>query len=107
MDCVIEQKYHRNIMGAKGINVQEITQEHKVSIKFPEKSSVNGQEPVVNGGVEGEEEPKADPRNVIIITGRVENVEAAKQALLVSGCMLRLYINSTLKVSKKWSLRES
>lgn len=94
MECIIEQKYHRNIMGAKGSNVQGITQEHNVGIKFPERSpSQNappGEQTVENGSGEGGEEEESDkevtsdPRNIIIITGRTENVEAAKQALLVS-----------------------
>lgn len=100
IECVIEQKYHRNIMGAKGGNVQAITQEHNVSIKFPERSSrqnpsssaaSQGDKPVENGGGgEGEEEQedKVNPRDVIIITGRSENAEAAKQALMASFSLL-------------------
>lgn len=91
VECIIEQKHHRNLMGPKGSNVQGITQEHNVSIKFPERVAKNnsssppddGSPPTaVNGGEDYQE--KASQRDVIVITGRVENVEAAKQALLVS-----------------------
>ena len=90
VECIIDQVYHRNIMGAKGSNVQAITQEHNVGIKFPERSPPQGAHPgeqtIMNGSGEGEEtikEISPDPRNIIVITGRMENVEAAKQALLV------------------------
>lgn len=37
IDCVIPQKYHRQVMGAKGSNVQEVTKQYNVTIKFPER----------------------------------------------------------------------
>ena len=87
IECVIEQKHHRSILGLKGSNVQAITQEHNVSIKFPDRGGAKGgpagEETVVNGGEEGEKE-RAGSRDVINVTGRIENAEAAKQALLVS-----------------------
>lgn len=60
--------------------------EHNVSIKFPER------EPRTQPSEEGEESTTQAPpspttdtsRNVILITGRKENCEAAKQALFVS-----------------------
>ena len=42
MDCVIEQKHHRTVMGARGSKVQEITKQFDVNIKFPEKADPNG-----------------------------------------------------------------
>ena len=122
IECIIEPKHHRSIMGPKGSNVQAITQDHDVSIKFPDRekpgtSSANvssstvpnggaaagagegastgsndGDAPAVNGdddGGPGSEEPSAapavvDPRSIILITGRQENADAAKQALMVS-----------------------
>ena len=89
-ECVIEQKYHRNIMGPKGTNVQGITQEFNVGIKFPDRNNAPRQAVVENGSAEEEESDQGvvgldpDPRNVIVITGRAENVAGAKQALLVS-----------------------
>ena len=80
IECVIEQKQHRSIMGPKGTNVQGITQEHNVSIKFPDRDPPP--KPTENG--EAPESPKQmEPRNIIRIMGRQENAEAAKQALLV------------------------
>ena len=35
--CVIPHKHHRDVMGAKGSNVQGVTQEHNVTIRFPER----------------------------------------------------------------------
>ena len=54
--------------------------EHNVSIKFPDRDTTQKQ--AMNG--DSVAEPKSpSPRNVILITGRQENAEAAKQALLV------------------------
>ena len=41
VECVIPQKYHRTVMGAKGHQVQEITREHEVNIKFPDRPTEN------------------------------------------------------------------
>jgi transcription antitermination factor NusA-like protein len=38
VECVIEQKHHRTVMGAKGFKVQEITKEFEVGIKFPDRA---------------------------------------------------------------------
>eukprot|EP00731_Ephydatia_muelleri_P015246 Em0008g966a len=93
IECVIHHKHHRSVLGAKGCNVQAVTQDHNVAIKFPEREGQKGEaaqkgegaqtsEPaVVTNGVEGEV-ATPDPRDVIFITGRKENAEAAKQALL-------------------------
>lgn len=79
IECVIEQRQHRSIMGPKGSNVQGITQEHNVSIKFPDRDPPP--KPATNG--DAPESPKEpEPRNIIRITGRLENAQAAKQALL-------------------------
>lgn len=43
MECVILQKYHRSIMGPKGAHVQQITRDHNVQIKFPEREDVQGE----------------------------------------------------------------
>lgn len=95
-------------MGAKGANVQAITQDHDVSIKFPDREKHSSQSTIPNGkggapptdtaeapppadgdaptvnGDGGKGEAKINPRHLILITGRQENAEAAKQALLVS-----------------------
>ncbi len=128
---MIEPKHHRSILGPKGCNVQAITQDHDVSIKFPDREkpganssvgsgtvpnggaaagegtgSSDGDAPVVNGNDDGpgNEEPTAttapavvDPRSIILITGRQENADAAKQALMVSALLgiLRIEIHRT------------
>ena len=42
MECFIDEKYHRTVIGLKGRNVQQITSEYNVQIKFPDRSSQNG-----------------------------------------------------------------
>lgn len=37
IEVEIPQKYHGTIMGAKGFRIQEITREHNVNIKLPER----------------------------------------------------------------------
>lgn len=99
IECVISQTDHRTIMGAGGTNVREITKQYDVGIKFPDKPVQpvqNGgppEEHLVNGdghvnGDEGHSEPLSEPHSgprkcdIIIITGKQENCENAKQALL-------------------------
>lgn len=93
IDCVIPQKYHRNIMGAKGVNVQKVTSQHRVQIKFPDRDPGTRGQGMVNGSsspveVNGDDagSPPASPRkcDTITITGSKDNAEAAKEALLVS-----------------------
>ncbi|GAB6018560.1 hypothetical protein CHUAL_000255 [Chamberlinius hualienensis] len=102
IECVIPQKYHRTVMGAKGSKVQAITQEFDVQIKFPDReireendeSQLNGEvNAPVNGdsfnipsneNEYGESDRQSLPKktDVIKITGRIENCERAKEALL-------------------------
>jgi len=42
MECFIDEKYHRTVIGLKGKNVQYITSEYNVQIKFPDRSNQNG-----------------------------------------------------------------
>ncbi|XP_077998393.1 vigilin-like [Glandiceps talaboti] len=77
IECVIAQVYHRTVMGAKGAKVQGITADCEVGIKFPDripKIESNGDvdaTPVVNGNCD-----------VILITGKQDNCDRAKEALL-------------------------
>ncbi|EFX88840.1 hypothetical protein DAPPUDRAFT_234231 [Daphnia pulex] len=85
IDCTIPQKFHRTIMGSKGMRVQQITTEFDVKIKFPEKSIVDPEVDHVNGQqVDGEavidDSPK--PCDIIRITGRQDRCQAAKDALI-------------------------
>lgn len=38
-ECIIPQKHHRTVMGAKGRKVQQITSEYEVQIKFPDRDT--------------------------------------------------------------------
>uniref|UniRef100_A0A672JFL3 Vigilin n=1 Tax=Salarias fasciatus TaxID=181472 RepID=A0A672JFL3_SALFA len=83
VECVIPQKFHRSIMGPKGSRIQQITRDHNVQIKFPEREDPQG-----NGGVIAEKKVRepADPNapkkcDVIVISGRKERCEAAVEAL--------------------------
>ncbi|XP_012215357.1 vigilin [Linepithema humile] len=83
VECVIPQKHHRTVMGAKGRKVQNITSEYDVQIKFPDRDVYDEHKAPeqVNGenGVVAETVPACD---IIRITGQPENVAGAKQALL-------------------------
>lgn len=99
MECHIPQKFHRTVMGSKGYKVQEITREHEVGIKFPDRPTENNndnqekekekkeEEPAVNGDgggseTSGETEKLPKKQDIIVITGKKERCEAAKAALL-------------------------
>lgn len=90
IECIIPQKYHRTVMGAKGAKVQAITVNNNVNIKFPDRPTdeQNGYvEPSSNGWASDEaheEEIDSAPckTDVIIISGRRENCEKARDDLL-------------------------
>lgn len=75
IECNIEQVHHRTIMGLRGGNVQNITSKHNVQIKFPEKAK-----PAMNGDVNGTTNGHGES-DIIRISGKSENCEAAAQAL--------------------------
>ncbi|NXY47741.1 VIGLN protein, partial [Ceuthmochares aereus] len=92
IECTIPQKFHRSIMGPKGSRIQQITRDYGVQIKFPdrEENPAPVAEPAVqeNGeeGGEGKDGKDTDPSSpkkcdIIIISGRREKCEAAKEAL--------------------------
>lgn len=90
VECIIPQKYHRTVMGAKGAKVQAITVNNNVQIKFPERPTddQNGYvEPSANGWAtdetpEVESEPIPNKTDVIIISGRRENCDKAIEDLM-------------------------
>jgi polyribonucleotide nucleotidyltransferase len=83
IDCVIPRKNHRDVLGPKGTNVQVITQEHNVTIKFPDREPPQDSSKVVlNGDTLDDHEKPPDPRDIITISGRSDNCENAKKALL-------------------------
>ncbi|XP_044754266.1 vigilin [Coccinella septempunctata] len=77
IECVIPQKHHRNVMGAKGHKVQGITSEFDVQVKFPDRDSYDPSQ--VNGDVDPDQ---VKPCDIITITGKEDNCLRAKQALL-------------------------
>uniref|UniRef100_A0AAR2K8L0 Vigilin n=1 Tax=Pygocentrus nattereri TaxID=42514 RepID=A0AAR2K8L0_PYGNA len=87
MECVIPQKFHRSIMGPKGARIQQITRDHNVQIKFPEREDLQAETQVQeNGESNGEIKEPADPAapkkcDVIVLSGRKERCEAAVEAL--------------------------
>ena len=93
IECVIPQKHHRAIMGPRGGNVQNVTSSHNVQIKFPERDMVNGSpdsHEAVNGDTEHEPPPSPRKCDIIVITGKKDDCEAAKEDLLVSCVSLLL-----------------
>jgi predicted PilT family ATPase len=84
--CEIDSKVHRSILGQRGAHVQAITSEHNVSIKFPDREPQLKSQTSEEGEESGAQAPPPRTtdatRNLILITGRKENCEAAKQALM-------------------------
>lgn len=90
IECMIPQRFHRSIMGPKGSRIQQITRDHGVQIKFPEReenptasraevaSQENGEESREVKEVDVDSPKKCD---IIIISGRKEKCEAAKESL--------------------------
>lgn len=98
-ELVIDQVHHRAIMGAKGNNVKAIQAHYNVQIKFPDRRSnekTNGGDHITTDGQNGDatahsddassevsdvSSPRRQRKDVIVITGRPEDCEAAKVAL--------------------------
>uniref|UniRef100_A0A671VR50 Vigilin n=1 Tax=Sparus aurata TaxID=8175 RepID=A0A671VR50_SPAAU len=83
IECVIAQKFHRSIMGPKGSRIQQITRDHNVQIKFPEREKkLNLKTKPANGEVKEPVDPNAPKKcDVIVISGRKERCEGAVEAL--------------------------
>ncbi|KAG8135911.1 hypothetical protein E2320_008890 [Naja naja] len=95
IECTILQKYHRSIMGPKGSRIQQITRDYGVQIKFPdrEENTASVADVVAHENDkennEGKEYKEIDPGSpkkcdTIVISGRREKCEAAKEALQVN-----------------------
>lgn len=98
MEVVIPQKHHRVVMGARGSNVQGITTQFEVQIKFPERdlgqNQNQGQSHMANGEEEGHQvngetaeegaPPPTRPQDIVRIIGKKDQCEAARDALLAS-----------------------
>ncbi|XP_077147127.1 vigilin [Ranitomeya variabilis] len=92
IECMIPQRFHRSIMGPKGSRIQQITREHGVQIKFPDReenpqAAQNSESPAQENGEEGtENKVAADPGSpkkcdIILISGRKERCDSACEAL--------------------------
>uniref|UniRef100_A0A8C1FE47 Vigilin n=1 Tax=Cyprinus carpio carpio TaxID=630221 RepID=A0A8C1FE47_CYPCA len=78
VEVLIPQRYHRAVMGAKGCKIQQITREHEVQIKFPDRDE--SQEPASQENGDTDLIPRKC--DIIIVTGRAEKCELARAALL-------------------------
>lgn len=100
IECVIPNVHHRSLTGPKHIKVQELSTTYNVLIKFPERvnpdefvhhnNEFDGPVQQDNAGdndqqlVNGDSSQHPSPSDIILITGKPEKCEAAKQALLDS-----------------------
>ncbi|KAK6323238.1 hypothetical protein J4Q44_G00055770 [Coregonus suidteri] len=89
VEVAVPQRYHRAVMGPKGCRIQQITRDHEVQVKFPERddnaNNTAGQEPPPpreNGDASPESEFVLRKCDIITISGRTEKCELAKIALL-------------------------
>uniref|UniRef100_A0A673KK29 Vigilin n=1 Tax=Sinocyclocheilus rhinocerous TaxID=307959 RepID=A0A673KK29_9TELE len=78
VEVVIPQRYHRAVMGPKGCKIQQITREHEVLIKFPDRDE--SQEPASPENGDTDLIPRKC--DIIIVTGQAEKCELARAALL-------------------------
>ena len=105
MEFTLPHKHHRSVIGTKGVNLQEITSEHSVNIKFPERgaaaaaaaaaaapaaAAAAADEDEAADANDASDEPEAaaaaaaaapSPADTIKISGRKENCEAAWAAI--------------------------
>jgi len=91
IECIIAQRFHRSIMGPKGSRIQQITRDHNVQIKFPDREDPNAPPAAEvaieeNGEPNGEVKEPVDPDapkkcDVIVLSGRKERCESAVEAL--------------------------
>uniref|UniRef100_A0A8C7FTN8 High density lipoprotein-binding protein n=1 Tax=Oncorhynchus kisutch TaxID=8019 RepID=A0A8C7FTN8_ONCKI len=82
VEVAVPQRYHRAVMGPKGVRIQQITRDYEVQVKFPERDDNNTEPPQENGDASPEAEFVLRKCDVITISGRTEKCELAKIALL-------------------------
>uniref|UniRef100_A0A674CR57 High density lipoprotein-binding protein n=1 Tax=Salmo trutta TaxID=8032 RepID=A0A674CR57_SALTR len=84
VEVAVPQRFHRAVMGPKGCRIQQITRDHEVQVKFPERddNANNTEPPQENGDASPEAEFVLRKCDVITISGRTEKCELAKIALL-------------------------
>lgn len=83
VECIISQQHHRTVMGTRGSKVQNVQAEHNVQIKFPDRDNTEEYVPAnQQNGMEGDSEQQTVRCcDVIRITGKLENCQAASKAL--------------------------
>ena len=47
IECQVSQKYHKNILGLKGCNIQQVVSDFKVDVKFPNNPNKSGNNRIV------------------------------------------------------------
>nr|CAB3252263.1 vigilin [Phallusia mammillata] len=78
IECEIDEKYHRTVIGQKGKNVQAVTSKYNVQVKFPERGN-NGPQ---NGEDQAPVENGVAGTKMILITGHKNRCQEAKEALI-------------------------
>uniref|UniRef100_A0A8C7FU15 Vigilin n=1 Tax=Oncorhynchus kisutch TaxID=8019 RepID=A0A8C7FU15_ONCKI len=84
VEVAVPQRYHRAVMGPKGVRIQQITRDYEVQVKFPERDDNNTAGQPRQSGNEWKYCAEFVLRkcDVITISGRTEKCELAKIALL-------------------------
>ncbi|XP_076856033.1 vigilin isoform X2 [Brachyhypopomus gauderio] len=84
VEVVVPQRYHRTVMGPKGCRIQQISRDHDVLIKFPDRDESSAPEacPMENGAPGPETDSVPCRCDVISVTGQPEKCELARVALL-------------------------
>ncbi|XP_058464873.1 vigilin isoform X1 [Malaya genurostris] len=81
IECIIDARHHRIVMGRAGSKVQAVTAEFDVTIKFPDREVPEAfVEEQQNGDVNGGEPVRSS--DIIRISGRKDKCEKAREALL-------------------------
>ncbi|XP_055631121.1 vigilin [Toxorhynchites rutilus septentrionalis] len=79
IECIIEARHHRIVMGKGGSKVQGITSEFNVNIKFPDRDVHEPFDGQPNGDMNGVEPVRAS--DIIKISGHKDRCEKACEAL--------------------------
>nr|XP_026691860.1 vigilin isoform X2 [Ciona intestinalis] len=80
IECLVDEQYHRTVIGQKGRNIQGVTSQYNVQVKFPSRNNApaNGDKgEVVENGTNEEEN-----KDLILITGHKDRCQKAKEAIL-------------------------
>uniref|UniRef100_H2ZHB1 K Homology domain-containing protein n=1 Tax=Ciona savignyi TaxID=51511 RepID=H2ZHB1_CIOSA len=80
IECLVDEQYHRTVIGQKGRNIQAVTAQFNVQVKFPSRNnapSQSEQPEVVENGVNGEVN-----KDLIMITGHKDRCQEAMAAIL-------------------------